>query len=79
MNFKSGHHQHAHPGDPDAELKASTRAFVKQSALKCPFASSGEIVKKALSNCENSDVPLPNINTSQMHQSYQGRTTSKTP
>ena len=25
--------------------------------------SCGEIVKKALSSCENSDVPLPNINT----------------
>ncbi|XP_068228043.1 uncharacterized protein [Palaemon carinicauda] len=63
MNFKSGHHQHTHPGDPGAELKASTRAFVKKSALECSFASSGEIVKKELSSCENSDVPLPNINT----------------
>ncbi len=63
MNFKSGHHQHTHPGDPGAELKASTRAFVKKSALEFPFASSGKIVKKALSSCENSDVSLPNINT----------------
>ena len=45
MNFKRGHHQHTHPGDPGAELKASTRAFVKQSVLEFPFASSGEIVK----------------------------------
>ena len=63
MNFGRGHHQHTHPRDPGAELKASTRAFVKKSALELPFASSGEIVKKALSSCENSDVPLPNINT----------------
>ncbi|KAK3884923.1 hypothetical protein Pcinc_010766 [Petrolisthes cinctipes] len=47
MNFKCGHHQHTHPGDPGAELKASTRAFVKKSALEFPFASSGEIVKKS--------------------------------
>ena len=26
MNFKSGHHQNTHPGDPGVELKASTRA-----------------------------------------------------